>query len=94
MAESITPEQYRRTLSKALNHIRAFSPAYLVLCLGLDTAKSDPTGTWNLQADDFRENGRMISALGLPTLIVQEGGYRTRTLGINARHFFLGLMKG
>jgi hypothetical protein len=29
--------------------------------------------------------------LGVPTLIVQEGGYRTQTLGINARHFFTGL---
>ena len=26
--------------------------------------------------------------------MVQEGGYRTRTLGINARHFFTGLSKG
>jgi hypothetical protein len=33
----------------------------------------------------------MIGALGLPTLVVQEGGYRTQTLGVNARHFFLGL---
>jgi len=44
-----------------------------------------------LRAEDFRRNGEMISALKLPTLIVQEGGYRTRTLGINARHFFEGL---
>lgn len=28
----------------------------------------------------------------LPTLVVQEGGYRTRTLGINARSFFRGLV--
>jgi acetoin utilization deacetylase AcuC-like enzyme len=40
---------------------------------------------------DFRENGRMIGGLGLPTLVVQEGGYRTQTLGANARHFFTGL---
>jgi acetoin utilization deacetylase AcuC-like enzyme len=43
---------------------------------------------------DFRENGRMIGGLGLPTLVVQEGGYRTQTLGINARHFFSGLWEG
>jgi acetoin utilization deacetylase AcuC-like enzyme len=30
----------------------------------------------------------------LPTLVVQEGGYRTRTLGANARNFFQGLWRG
>jgi ribosomal protein S18 acetylase RimI-like enzyme len=33
----------------------------------------------------------MIGAVGLPVLVVQEGGYNTRNLGINARHFFEGL---
>jgi len=92
LPEVMTVEQYHRTLSKALRHIKVYNPDFLVVCLGLDTAKSDPTGTWNLQAGDFRENGRMIASLGLPTLVVQEGGYRTRTLGINARHFFDGLI--
>jgi GNAT superfamily N-acetyltransferase len=44
-----------------------------------------------LSAKDFETNGRMIGELGLPVLVIQEGGYRTRTLGINARHFFHGL---
>ena len=43
---------------------------------------------------DFRANGRAIAGLGLPTLVVQEGGYRTQTLGANARHFFTGLWEG
>jgi hypothetical protein len=36
----------------------------------------------------------MIGSLLLPTLVVQEGGYRTQTLGINARNFFTGLWDG
>ena len=47
-----------------------------------------------LCADDFERVGTMIGALGLPTLVVQEGGYRTRTLGTNARRFFQGLRAG
>ena len=66
----------------------------LVVCLGLDTAKGDPTGSFTLGSEDFRHNGRAIGALGLPTLVVQEGGYRTRSLGTNARHFFTGLWEG
>jgi acetoin utilization deacetylase AcuC-like enzyme/GNAT superfamily N-acetyltransferase len=91
LPETVTPLRYRETLQKALHAIRKFKPDYLVLCLGLDTAKGDPTGTWTLRAEDFRLNGQQIGALNIPTLIVQEGGYRTRTLGINARHFFEGL---
>jgi len=94
LPENTTPERYRRALHKALKHIQDYQPTCLVLCLGLDTAKADPTGTWQLQAKDFRENGRIIGAQAWPTLIVQEGGYRTRTLGANARHFFDGLWEG
>ncbi len=91
LPETITPERYRETLKKALLAIRKFGANYLVLGLGLDTAKADPTGTWSLVAEDFRQNGRLIGGLDLPILVVQEGGYRTRTLGINARAFFEGL---
>lgn len=94
LPETITAERYRETLARALARIRKFAPTFLVVHLGLDTAAGDPTGTWPLRADDFRENGRMIGALGLPTLVVQEGGYNTRNLGINARAFFRGLWAG
>ena len=86
-------KQYRRALARAIEAIRVFDPKFLVVCLGLDPAKGDPTGTWSLGADGFTANGRMIGELNLPTLVVQEGGYRTRTLGINARCFFSGVLE-
>jgi hypothetical protein len=91
LPEKIEPERYRKALTEALRRIAAFAPRILVVCLGLDTARRDPTGTWNLTAPDFEQNGRMIAALGLPTLVVQEGGYRTVSLGANAGGFFVGL---
>ncbi len=84
-------DQYARTLAKAIRIVREFGPAFLIVALGLDPAKGDPTGTWTLTARDFERNGRMLRELNLPTLVVQEGGYRTRTLGTNVRHFFEGL---
>jgi acetoin utilization deacetylase AcuC-like enzyme len=86
--------QYRKALHKALAEVRRFEPMFLVVCLGLDTAKRDPTGSWSLGPKDFEQNGEAIGALRLPTLVVQEGGYRTRTLGANARSFFQGLRAG
>ena len=94
LPEKLDASEYRRTLARALERIRRFRPHFLIVALGLDTAKADPTGSWSLAARDFEENGRMIGELRLPTLVVQEGGYRTRTLGINARHFFTGLVQG
>jgi acetoin utilization deacetylase AcuC-like enzyme len=94
LPENIDGERFRKTLSEALIRIRKFKPQFLVIALGLDTAKGDPTGSFQLMAKDFRENGKMIGELALPTLVVQEGGYKTQTLGINARHFFTGLWAG
>jgi acetoin utilization deacetylase AcuC-like enzyme/GNAT superfamily N-acetyltransferase len=92
--EKLDGSQYREALSRALRRIRQFDPQFVIVALGLDTAKGDPTGSWSLTAKDFFENGQMIGRLGLPLLIVQEGGYAVRSLGINARHFFVGLWQG
>ena len=83
--------QFRKALMRALQTIAEFQPSFLVVALGLDTAKGDPTGTWLLSAKDFEHNGQMLAELRLPTLVVQEGGYRIRTLGTNVRMFLQGL---
>ncbi|WP_321369527.1 hypothetical protein [uncultured Desulfuromusa sp.] len=66
----------------------------MIIALGLDTAKGDPTGTWSLNGNDFFANGKLLGELHLPTLVAQEGGYDSRVLGINASHFFKGLWVG
>ncbi len=94
LAESITPEEHRRVLTRALRRVSRFDPAYLIVAAGFDTAKSDPTGTWSNHAADFEAIGRILGQAGYPTLVVQEGGYRIRTLGVNVRRFFVGLVRG
>ncbi len=94
LPEAVYGEKYRKALARALQRIREFKPQFLVLGFGLDPAKGDPTGSWSLTVKDFAQNGRMIGALGLPLVVVQEGGYRTQTLGKNALAFFRGLVEG
>ncbi len=94
LPESVDGEFYRGVLRDALKRVTKFDPRFLIVTLGLDTAKEDPTGSWSLEANDFQSIGEMIGSLRLPTLIVQEGGYDTRVLGINAHHFFTGLWFG
>jgi acetoin utilization deacetylase AcuC-like enzyme len=91
--EKLDGKGHRVALARALDRISRFEPTFLVVAFGLDPAKGDPTGSWFLGASDFEENGRLIGALARPTLVVQEGGYRTRTLGVNAAHFFRGLTR-
>ncbi|MGC9323940.1 MAG: histone deacetylase family protein [Desulfomonilia bacterium] len=91
LPESITGEEFRKVLRRARRTIERFRPRFVVVAFGLDPAKADPTGTWSLKEKDFEANGRMIGSLKLPILVVQEGGYRVRSLGANARQFFLGL---
>lgn len=93
LPEELSPEDYIKQLEKALKKIKDFAPTFLVLALGLDTAKADPTGTWALKTNHFSSIGYLIASLSLPTVVVQEGGYRTQTLGHNARHFFNGFYK-
>ncbi|MBN2356314.1 acetylpolyamine amidohydrolase [candidate division KSB1 bacterium] len=82
--------RYLTVLQKALSQIRRFKPAYLIVCLGLDTARGDPTGSWSLVEKDFYEMGKRIASLHVPMLVVQEGGYNNRKIGANARSFFSG----
>ena len=91
LPEEIDGEKYRKTLAKALLRITEYKPLFLIVALGLDPAKGDPTGTWSLMPKDFEQNGQMIGELNIPTVVIQEGGYRTRTLGHNAARFFKGL---
>ncbi len=94
LGEEVDGPAYRVVLARALERVQRFGAEVVVVALGLDTARKDPTGTWSLSASDFAANGHLIGALGLPVLVVQEGGYRVRSLGVNARNFFTGLWNG
>jgi acetoin utilization deacetylase AcuC-like enzyme len=53
----------------------------LVVALGVDAAAGDPNSPLAVTEDGYREAGRLLGALGLPTLLVQEGGYVLETIG-------------
>jgi acetoin utilization deacetylase AcuC-like enzyme len=53
----------------------------LVVALGVDAAASDPNSPLAVSEGGYREAGRRLGALGLPTVLVQEGGYVLETIG-------------
>ena len=53
----------------------------LVVALGVDAAGGDPNAPLDVTEDGFREAGRRLGGLGVPTVVVQEGGYVLDTVG-------------
>jgi acetoin utilization deacetylase AcuC-like enzyme len=53
----------------------------MVLSLGFDASEHEPLGFLRVTADGFARAGTLIAGLGVPTAIVQEGGYNTDLLG-------------
>jgi acetoin utilization deacetylase AcuC-like enzyme len=66
----------------------------VVVALGVDAAAGDPESPLRVTSAGFREAGRRIGALGLPTVIVQEGGYDLSTLGDLVAETLLGVEEG
>jgi len=84
-------DAYGAALSTALERIDAFGPDLVVLSLGVDTYCNDPISDLSLTADGYERHGRLISELGLPTVVVQEGGYDIDAIGENVRRWLVGL---
>jgi acetoin utilization deacetylase AcuC-like enzyme len=88
---------FLQTLEAAFQRIRAFAPEALVVALGLDAFEGDPFGGLSVSTPGFAHIGEAIAGLGLPTVIVQEGGYLCNALGDNLTAFLSGFgskMKG
>jgi acetoin utilization deacetylase AcuC-like enzyme len=92
LAERCGDQEYLAVLETALDVIRSSPAAGLVVSLGLDTYELDPICDLGLTRQGYWQIGRQVERLGLPTVIVQEGGYHLAHLGINARSWLRGFM--
>ena len=81
---------YLNTIEKAVKLIEKFSPMFLVICLGFDIMKGDPTGSFGLKNETMKQIGIRLARMNLPTLIVQEGGYSLKNLKTGSKAFFNG----
>jgi acetoin utilization deacetylase AcuC-like enzyme len=68
-------------LDLLLGSVRDHEAGALVVALGVDAAAADPESPLRVSADGFRDGGRALGRLGLPTVVVQEGGYDLAMLG-------------
>ena len=94
LPEGTDGARHREAFDKALARIRRFEPLFLVVSLGFDTLRGDPTGAFCLTPGDLGAVGRRLGSLGLPILVVQEGGYNLRNLRKGAVAFFTQMVRG
>ncbi len=83
--------EYSQALGEALEAIAKWGAAFLVVSFGADTFEHDPISHFALGQQDYPRLGAAIAGLGLPTLVVMEGGYAVAELGANVAAFLRGL---
>ena len=84
MPSGWTPSTTRWTASRVLRRAR------FVLALGLDAHENDPFRGLRVTTPGFARAAARIRAAGLPTVIVQEGGYLSEDLTHNLASFLQG----
>ncbi len=91
LAAGTDDDTYLAALHRALESVQAFDPSTVIVSLGLDTFCTDPISDLALTADGFERCGAAVAELGLPTVVLQEGGYDVAALGDNVRRWLVGL---
>lgn len=91
LAARTDDDHYVETLATVCESIAAFAPSLLIVSLGLDTFVTDPISDLSLTTDGFRRSGAIVRELGLPTVVLQEGGYDINALGANVQAWLHGL---
>jgi acetoin utilization deacetylase AcuC-like enzyme len=81
MAPGAGDEPWLQAVEELAGWARARGAAALVVPLGVDAAEGDPESPLAVSAAGFRAAGRALGALGLPTVVVQEGGYDLDAIG-------------
>jgi acetoin utilization deacetylase AcuC-like enzyme len=81
---------YAPALTQAIDWLEKSAPDLLIVSYGADTHEADPISFFKLKTSDYAPMARRIASMGLPTLIVMEGGYAVEALGANVAEFLSG----
>lgn len=68
-------EDYRKTLSKALEDLRNYKPELIGVSAGFDAYSGDPLAQGSLELEDYHWLGRELHGLDVPMFSLLEGGY-------------------
>ena len=81
LAPGTGDDVWLRAVDSLVARAREHASEALVVALGVDAAADDPNAPLAVSEAGFREAGRRLGSLDLPTVLVQEGGYVHQTIG-------------
>ena len=81
---------YEPALTQALDWIEPHQPDLIIVSYGADTYEGDPISYFKLKTSDYAPMARRIASLGVPAVVVMEGGYAVEALGANVAQFLSG----
>jgi acetoin utilization deacetylase AcuC-like enzyme len=81
LAPGSDDETYLSALDQVCARVEDLTPSLLVVSLGVDAGASDPESPLQVSNRGFTAIGERLASLGLPTVLVQEGGYNLEALG-------------
>ena len=93
LAPKANDATFHAAVDEAAERVRAFGAEALVVALGYDSYREDPIGLLDVSTEGFRGIGARIRAIGLPTVVVQEGGYQISVIGQCLGQFLNGLLE-
>lgn len=94
LARNSGDHAYLQAMTGAIRRLERFSPEALVVSLGLDAYENDPLAFLRITTEGFDRIARVLGALKLPAVFVQEGGYMSADLGRNLASFLRGFERG
>lgn len=90
LARGTSYAAYDGALATACEWLGKQAPELLVVSFGADTYEGDPISQFAIRTDDYRRLAARVAAMGLPTLVILEGGYAVDALGDNVAGFLAG----
>jgi len=87
-------DDYARALARAVDAVDAFDPSLVVVSLGVDTAATDPLGSFALTPQAMNASGATVGQLDRPTVVLAEGGYDLNAIGDLTHRWLTGLVGG
>ena len=81
LAPGTEDEGWLEGIARVVDATRAFGANAVVVALGVDASAVDPESPLDVTRAGFLEAGRLLGGLGLPTVVVQEGGYDLAAIG-------------
>jgi acetoin utilization deacetylase AcuC-like enzyme len=94
LAPGCGDEEWLAAVAELCDWVADRGAGALVVALGVDAAAGDPESPLRVSAGGYHDAGRLLGALELPTVVVQEGGYELDSIGELVRTTLAGIVAG